>query len=196
MRTARFLPLALLGASPAVAQAGDRHPVAESNNWSISEAACGIDASWEDGAGVTITPHQDHHDLGVYDARFKGVANGKVIPVRFGAGGTLVTGRDYEALGYRDRDNVGYVSNVDDALLDRIAAANSIQVYRGKAMLADLDVTGLVEALGAMRVCEAATGQHTQATADALKNRADALDRVADAAEAASGEGAAPVAQR
>jgi hypothetical protein len=196
MRTARFLPLALLSASTVMAQTGDRHPVAESNNWSISEADCGIDASWEDGAAVTITAHEDHHDLGVFDAHFKGVAKAKVIPVRFGAGGTLVTGRDYEALGYRDQDNTGYVANVDDALLDRIAAANSIQFYRGKAMLADLDVTGLVEALGAMRVCEAATGRHTQVTADALEDRADALDRAADAAEGASGDRAAPMPQR
>lgn len=163
--SARLLTALLLSAVPALAQPGERYPVAAGNTWSISPADCGIDAIWDDGVAVNITAHDDHHDFGLYDARLKGVADGKVVPVRFAAGGVAIAGEGYQALGYRDADNTGYVSNVDDALLDRIAAANSVQVHRGKTLLADLNLTGLTEALAVMRECEAAQPQAPSADA-------------------------------
>jgi hypothetical protein len=145
---------ALLLSAPAAAQE-DRHPVAEGNNWSLTDADCGIDAAWEGGAAVLLTRHEDHHDLGIYDPRFPGVSNGKVVDVRLGTGGPPAEAQDYKASSYRDKASRSLVMAVGDAFLDAAATSNILQLYRGSTLLADLDVTGLAGALAAMRTCEA-----------------------------------------
>jgi hypothetical protein len=146
---------ALLLSAPVGAQQ-DRNPVAEGNNWSITNSDCGIDAAWEGDVAILLTRHEDHHDLGVYDPRFTGMSNGKVVDVRLGTGGPPAEAQDYRASTYRDKASRSYVMAVGDEFLDAAAASNILQLYRGSALLADLDVTGLTGALAAMRTCEAA----------------------------------------
>ena len=179
MREMGLSALALIAAMPLAAQdtpAEDRHEVAPGNNWTITDSDCAIDANWGDVA-ILLTRHDDHHDLGVYNAKFKKVANDKIIPVRFGAGDVMIDHRDYYALGRKDKEATSYVSDVDDALLDQVAKANAFRFYRNDAILVDLDMTGFAEALTTMRACEAV---HPQAP----DNAAEATDASQDAGSA------------
>ena len=148
--------LALFAAMPLAAQdPTDRHQISAENNWSITDSDCAIDASWDSGEQILVTRHNDHHDFGVYNPHFKKVVNDKIVPVRFGAGDVAIQGRDYFALGRKDKDAISYVSDVDEGMLDQVAKANAFRFYRDDILLADLDMTGFAEALGAMRRCEA-----------------------------------------
>lgn len=161
--TAPLLSLLALAAGPAMAQ-DTRHPVAPDNNWSIDDSGCVIDAGWEGDIGIVVNPHDDHHDLGVYDPALTKVKAEEVITVRFAAEGRTLGSPEYQALGHRDGKMKSYVSDVDDKLLDDIAAANAFQFYRGETLEIELDMTGFAGALAAIRQCEAAP----QPDADAI----------------------------
>jgi hypothetical protein len=149
------IALLLLGGAPLLAQDAvqDRHPIAPDNAWSITDSDCSIDVGYGDDVGVSITPHDDHHDFGLYDPAMKGLVDQKVVPITFTAGGTKLAG-PYEALGHKNAETTSYVANVDRALLDAVAASQDLQVHRGRTMLADLDLTGITAAIEAMRACE------------------------------------------
>jgi hypothetical protein len=155
MRKLYFLAIGLaVTAAPGAAQ-DDWHPVSPDNTWSITDSTCQIDASWEGDIFIVINRHEDHHDLGIYDKQIKGLVAEKIISVRFGIDGDPKPAQEYPAIGHMEDGQPSYVSNVDDGLLDWIAAGGSFQVYRGKKLIEDLDMTGFAQALAAARACEA-----------------------------------------
>lgn len=156
MRIIGAIALGLFAAASAGAQ-DDRHVVAPDNNWSITESDCSIDAGWDDEVAVLVTRHEDHHDLGVYDPRFKGMGDGKVAKVGLSPGGTPPDVREYDAATNSAGGSRSYVMAVDDAMLDALAASGTLQLLRDRKALADLDISGFDGALAAMRVCEAAS---------------------------------------
>lgn len=172
----------LLLAAPAHAQQATlHHPISAENSWHIDDHNCTIDAGWDEITGVMISRHDDHHDLQmVSDGKnFPGVRHEKVIDVAFAANGAAIEARAYQAIGYSDGKVKSYVSDVDDALLDAVAEANSLQFSRGGKLLLDLNMTGFGEALAAMRACEAAQpvvepGTVEDAAAAAAEAAADA----------------------
>jgi hypothetical protein len=195
MRAIIALACFLYGAAPAFAQnepESDRHPVAAGNNWSLTDSQCLLDAVWEGDLTIMVNRHDDHYDLGLYDRRMKRVVDEKVIPVRFGAGGTIVSGREYVALGHRNAEATAYVSDVDEPLLDRIAAANTFQFYRGKDLLADLDMTGFREALDVMHACQARLSEPGEPNDEPVAREATSTAGAETGSEAASDAAAQP----
>lgn len=183
MHALRFLAIASLTAAPAGAQ-DDWHPVSPDNTWSITDSNCMINAGWDGDAQIVITPHDDHHDFGLYDNHIRGLSPERVIALRFGTDGDVNSAREYHALGHKDGAGLSYISDVDTGLLDWLAGAGSLQVYRGKLLLEDLDMTGFAEALSAQRACETANG--LDAPADAVTALEDAVEAEAEAAAAAA----------
>jgi hypothetical protein len=187
MRTG-LIVAALLVAAPALAEeSATHHPVAADNNWFVDDRTCAIDAGWDDVTGILLTLHDDHHDLGMYsDAKsFPGLKPEKAIEVAFWAGDQPIEGRDYRALGHKDGKVLSYVSDVDDALIDAVAKAGSLQVFRGTKLLLDLNMLGFAGAVEAMRACEAALPAPAP---NAVEETADAAEAAADAAMDASPE--------
>jgi len=164
---------ALLVVAPAAAQ-DDRHVVAPGNTWSITDSDCSIDAGWDDEVAVLVTRHDDHHDLGVYDPRFKALADGKVAKVQLGTGGQPADAQDYDAAMNTGGGSRSYVVAVDDAKLDALAASGALQLFRGRKTLVDLNISGFDGALAAMRECERARPSPHDAAAEALEVAAEA----------------------
>lgn len=191
MRMAGALAAILFAAAPALSQdsagnAASHHPISADNNWFIDDRSCAIDAGWDDGTGILVTLHDDHHDFGMYsDAKsFPGLKPEKVVDLGFWAGDRPIEGRDYRALGHKDGKVLSYVSDVDDAMIDAVAKAGTLQVFRGTKLLLDLDMLGFAGAVEAMRQCEAALPPPAELVEDA----ADAADAAADAAMDATPE--------
>lgn len=162
MRIAGFLALGLLIATASFAQdamvpdpAATRHQISPDNNWSIDDSDCSIDASWDGDTEIVVNRHFDHHDFGLYDPKLTKVAPEKVIKVRYEAAGKPAGQGNYEALGHNDGKFKSYVIEADDGLLNDFATTGSLQFYRGKALDIELNMAGFIDALSAMRACEA-----------------------------------------
>jgi hypothetical protein len=187
MRMAGALAAILLAAPPALAQESpSRHALSAENNWHIDDETCAIDAGWDDVTGVLVTLHDDHHDFGMYsDAKnFPALKPEKVIDITFAAENVPIDGRPYQVIGHKDGKVLSYVSDVDDAMLDAVAKAGSLQLIRGNKLLLDLNMLGFAEAVAAMRQCEAALPPPPELVEDA----ADAAEHAADAAMDATPE--------
>ena len=79
---------------------------------------------------------------------------------------------------------LSYVSDVDDAMIDAVAKAGSLQVFSGTKLLLDLNMLGFEEAVSLMRQCEAALPPPAERAEDA----ATAAEAAADAAKELAGE--------
>ena len=191
--------LALCATLRASEPAEDRHEISGSNPWSLTDSTCAIDEAWDDGAGVVVSLHEDHYDLGVYDPGYKGVAQDKVIGIKIGAGGTISSATSYQANGVMGYKAPGYVAAVQPELLDRLAKTQVLRLYRDGDLISDFNIEGFSEALEKMRSCEAAFAADMSSNVmDAAMNAADtatvenAVEAAAAAANAAEAAANAP----
>lgn len=157
-----------------------RNPVSADSAWSISEPSCMIDEGWDGGGGITVMPHEDHFDLGIYDGGLKKVATGKTVTLMLGANDIEADSRPMEANGVKSYEAFGYVLAVDQPWLENFVKSQVLRLSRNGRTLVRADLPGLAEALRSMMQCQAAN-----AAADATmaaENAADAAEAAADAA--------------
>lgn len=177
------LPL-LLAAAAGLALAGTLaaqsvETVAPGNNW-VLDGDCSIYAEWDGNVTVAVNRHDDHYDLGVYDPRWH-VTNDKIVKVSIAPATGAAEAHD--ALGRKDAEWTGYVADVGEALVDRIAASGALTLSRGKEVLADLDVAGMTVAREKQRACLAALpADDGMNVAVGYDNVAVGYDNVTDAA--------------
>jgi len=146
-----------LAAGAAVAQEAmtdDRRSLEPLSSWWMSDSRCQIDAGWDNGASAWIIAHDDHFDLEISDPTWRDVPHDAEVRVDFGENGQPPWIKGVKARGFNgEKGFQSYVVAVDEAVLDRIAAMTSMEMYRDGEQLISLDMAGTAAAVSAMRDC-------------------------------------------
>lgn len=168
----------------------DRMTIGTAGLWTIDNSNCSVELAWKASGGVTVRPHDDHYDFGIFDAGLTGVELEKTVDIRLGGSGTYDDATELPANGVEDLGTRGYVSAVAPDLLARIEADRMVRLFRDGRLLSRIEMTGFGEARAEMAACEIAliAASDINAADPAIMETGDAAAAAAAAAEAAIDE--------